>query len=86
MTEKQGPKWAVDACPLCGAAMPEPTEEERRLCGDWEAGAWDEAVEGMGTGCLFGEDCPGCGIHLSGWEFHCRNNLSVPFLRIKWYA
>src|SRR5262249_48677948 len=59
---------AVNACPYCGRAMPDRTDEDYRLDPCGMGGAWSAEFGRMTTGYWFPEECPGCGEFLTGVE------------------
>lgn len=60
---------AVNACPLCGRAMPDRTDEDYLLAARGMGGAWSEEIQRVKTGVWFLDDCGGCGEFLSGVEY-----------------
>src|SRR5262245_28389461 len=80
--------YAIDHCPVCGARMPEPVEEDYKLAGTAPAGIWEESVKGLGTGYYSVENCSRCGASLFGWQYTTRDEPScfVPVCHLKWSA
>jgi hypothetical protein len=62
-------KVAINACPYCGAAMPEHTEADYSQAPCGMGGAWSEEIGRMTTGVWFLEHCASCGEFLTGVEY-----------------
>src|SRR5262245_13153357 len=71
---------ADDACPLCSACMPQPSEEEYQL-----AGTWDGSL-GLGSGFgPFVADYAACGAKLIGWQYSTHEATSIgPVCKVRW--
>lgn len=77
--------FALGVCPHCGAAMPEPTEQDRYLAGTAMGWAWSEEVGATTTGFHHFRDCGGCGAKLYGVEYLFVDDLSGRACRTVWH-